>query len=181
MRLSEMSQAFIDGKPKRGLAMTVEKTDPDTTQLVTNSGKTIAVITDRQPDGGYRLTVYGYNTIWWRNRVTSVLKEASRRPGDTSINRYWHTNQRYSAMSCWGSSYIWDNKTRSFLGWAEPVTFTVDGEHNVLLDYTILENSWRKDDTGVAKINAVKTVEVSNISPDTKTAINEILTLTSEL
>lgn len=178
MRLAEMSQALIEGRKKRGLGMYID-IDPARTQLLTSAGRPIAEITDRQPDGGYTLTVYPFNSTWWRNRVTSVLKEASRKPDDPSANRYWHGNMRYSAMSHWGRSYLYDNKTRSILGWQEPQTFKVDGEHNLAFDYDVLENSWRKDEDKVAP--KVASVEIANISPDTKTAINEILTITNAL
>lgn len=182
MRLAEMSQALIEGRNKRGLGMYVSRIDPGgVTQMFTNTGKIIAEITDRQPDGGYRLTVYPHNSIWWRNRVTSVLKEASRKPEDTSTNRYWHKNMRYSAISVWGSSYLYDSKTCSMLGWKHPMAFTVDSDHNLVFDYDVLENSWRKDEEKIApKANRVQ-AEIANISPDTKTAINEILTITNNL
>lgn len=181
MRLAEMSQAFIEGKAKRGLGMYVYNDNPDRTLLFSNAGKIIAEITDRQSDGGYRLTVYPYNSTWWRNRVTSVLKEASRKPEDKSVNRYWHSNMRYSAISAWGRSHIYDNKTRSMFGWLTPQTFTVDGEKNIVFDYSVLENSWRKDEDKIAPEVSSVQAEIANISPDTKTAINEILTITSNL
>lgn len=176
MKLSEMAQAFVDGKPKRGLYMkvTVDKFGVDL--RYTSGDKLIANIKGVKPDGSYVLTVYTTDNYHFKtghkNRITEVLKEVERKEGDKGR---WFSH-RYHASLMYGTMYVWDMKTRSYFNMAKPMAFNVGADKTMLLDYQQFEQAHNSE----AEVTIASALPLtSNLTA--KEEINELLTLVENI
>lgn len=139
MKLTDVTQAFIEGRYKRGCDMNVS-VDGDTTRL-TYGSRVLAEITDRQEDS-FTLTLFStaYGCIALSNRLSAIFQ---------AISKTW-TDHRYSSFVRWGSVKLWDRKLSLELAITRNLRFTVSGVR-VQLDYEALEDTLIEDKTPVLR------------------------------
>lgn len=169
MRLSEMAQALVDDRLKRGLGMRTVFSNGSTSLMYTdNKSAPIATITERKGDS-FRLTIhpYRYGAVYHGNRISAVLQVLK---GEDS----W---ARYTSFMRYGSNHIYDRKMCLEIRILDkPIEFIfANGE--LRLDYDKLERlALHKEDEPV-KTEPTRSVLANNSAE----AVNQLTALVANI